>query len=63
MLKRLQLEYRLKELGMTKIVLAKKLGLARMTLHSRFNDPRTFKVGELEIMTRIGFFESIIFKL
>lgn len=63
MLKKLQLEIRLKEIGMTKLVMAKKLGVTPMTLHSRFNDPGTFKLSELETMTRIGFFESLIFKL
>ena len=48
MLKRLQLEYRLKELNMTKLTLAKKMGVTPMTLHNKFNDPSSFKVSELE---------------
>ena len=44
MLQRLQLEYRLKELGMTKLTLAKKMGVTPMTIHNKFNDPSSLKV-------------------
>ena len=63
MLQRLQLEYRLKELGMTKLKLAKKMGVTPMTLHNKFNDPSSFKVSELESMVRIAFIKSLMCEL
>ena len=63
MLQRLQLEYRLKELGMTKLKLDKKMGVTPMTLHNKFNDPSSFKVSELESMVRIGFIKSLMCEL
>lgn len=63
LIKRLQLEYRLKELGMTKLTLARKIGITPMTLHNKFNEPNTFKANELEKMVRIGFLKSLIIEL
>ena len=63
MIKRLQLEYRLKELGMTKLQLANKIGVTPMTLHNKFNDPNSFKVSELESMVKIGFIKSLLCEL
>ena len=63
MLQRLQLEYRLKELGMTKLTLAKKMGVTPMTIQNKFNDPSSLKVSELESMVRIGFIKSLICEL
>ena len=63
MLQRLQLEYRLKELGMTKLTLAKKMGVTPMTLHNKLNDPSSLKVSELESMVKIGFIKSLICEL
>jgi DNA-binding XRE family transcriptional regulator len=63
LIQRLQLEYRLKELGMTKLTLAKRLGVTPMTLHNKFNEPNSFKANELEKMVRIGFLKSLIIEL
>jgi DNA-binding XRE family transcriptional regulator len=63
MLERLHLEYRLKELGMTKLSLAKKIGVTPMTLHNKFNDPSSFKLSELKAMVKIGFIKSLICEL
>ena len=63
MLQRLHLEYRLKELGMTKLTLAKKMGVTPMPLHNKFNNPNSFKVSELQSMVKIGFIKSLICEL
>tara|TARA_Y100000361_G_scaffold152298_1_gene171419 strand:+ start:249 stop:440 length:192 start_codon:yes stop_codon:yes gene_type:complete len=63
MFKKQDLQVRLIELGWTKLQLAKKLGITPMTLHNKFNDPSSFKVGEIERMVKIGFITSLIIKL
>jgi predicted transcriptional regulator len=62
-LKRLQLEYRLKELGMTKLDLAKRIGITPMTLHNKFTNPNSFKISELNKMVRCGFLKSLIIEI
>tara|TARA_Y100001963_G_C6606282_1_gene364905 strand:- start:178 stop:372 length:195 start_codon:yes stop_codon:yes gene_type:complete len=62
-LERLQLEYRLKEFGITKLELAKKIGITPMTLHNKFSNPQSFKVNELQQMVRCGFIKNIIIEL
>jgi|TARA_R110000744_G_scaffold3191_4_gene12461 hypothetical protein len=63
MLKKLQLEYRLKELEMSKQTLARKLRVTPMTLHNKFNDPSSFKLSELELMVRVGFVKSLTLEI
>ena len=48
---------------MTKLTLARKIGITPMTLHNKFNEPNTFKANELEKMVRIGFLKSLIIEL
>ena len=48
---------------MTKLKLAKKIGVTPMTLHNKFNNPNSFKVSELESMVKIGFIKSLICEL
>ena len=59
MLDKIHLEIKLKELGMTKISLAKKLGMTNSTLHSMIKDPGKWKQEEYNIMARIGIINSI----
>ena len=63
MLKREELEYRLKELEMSKQTLARKLRVTPMTLHNKFNDPSSFKLSELELMVRVGFVKSLTLEI
>tara|TARA_R100001463_G_scaffold71715_2_gene125563 strand:- start:458 stop:649 length:192 start_codon:yes stop_codon:yes gene_type:complete len=63
MIKRLHFEYRLKELNMSKIVLANKLGITPATLHNKLNDTTKFTTGELELLVKIGFIKSLICEL
>ena len=62
-LSKVQLEMRLKEMEMKKFILAKKLGITTVTLHNKFKNPNSFTVSELEKLTRIGFFKSLIIEL
>ena len=62
-LNKVQLEMRLKEMEMKKFILAKKLGITTVTLHNKFKNPNSFTVSELEKLTTIGFFKSLIIEL
>ena len=62
-LNKVQLEMRLKEMEMKKFILANKLGVTTVTLHNKFKKPDSFTVSELEKLTRIGFFKSLIIEL
>jgi hypothetical protein len=62
-LSKVQLEMRLKEMEMKKFILAKKLGITTVTLHNKFKNPNSFTVSELEKLTTIGFFKSLIIEL
>tara|TARA_R100000664_G_scaffold9928_2_gene16506 strand:+ start:712 stop:906 length:195 start_codon:yes stop_codon:yes gene_type:complete len=63
LLQRLQLEYRLKELELTKQRLAKKINVTPMTLQNKFKNPESFKLSELKSMVKCGFLKSLIIDL
>jgi|TARA_R110002012_G_C11560200_1_gene603351 DNA-binding Xre family transcriptional regulator len=60
MIKRLQIEYRLKELNMSKLDLAHKIGITPATLHNKLNDTSKFTLSELESLVKIGFIKCLI---
>ena len=62
-LKKLQLEYRLKELEITKQNLARKIKVTPMTLQNKFKNPDSFKLSELQDMVKCGFLKSLIIEL
>tara|TARA_Y100000401_G_scaffold88563_1_gene74081 strand:+ start:360 stop:581 length:222 start_codon:yes stop_codon:yes gene_type:complete len=70
-LNKVQLEMRLKEMEITeewprfgkKHLLAKKMGISIVALNMKFKKPDSFKLSELEKLTRIGFFKSLIIEL
>ena len=62
-LSKVQLEMRLKEMEMKKFILANELGVTTVTLRNKFKKPDSFTVSELEKLTRIGFFKSLIIEL
>ena len=62
-LKKLKLQYRLKELEIKKQNLDKKIKFTQMTLQNKFKNPDSFKLSELQDMVKCGFIKSLIIEL
>tara|TARA_Y100001935_G_C16963456_1_gene340554 strand:- start:38 stop:331 length:294 start_codon:yes stop_codon:yes gene_type:complete len=55
LLEKPQLENRLKEINISKKTLSDKLGVTQMTLHNKFNKPKSITLGELIKLKEINF--------
>tara|TARA_B100000676_G_C17284313_1_gene439231 strand:- start:152 stop:445 length:294 start_codon:yes stop_codon:yes gene_type:complete len=59
LLEKPQLENRLREIDISKKNLSDKLGVTQMTLHNKFNKPKSITLGELIKLKEIGFLTKL----